>query len=259
MLKNYISNFIKYKGLLFELVKRDIKVKYKRSVLGLLWSLLNPLLMMLVITIVFSNLFRFDIKNFPIYLLTGQIIFGFMSEATNVALNSILGNGSLIRKVYIPKYMFPLSKVLSSFVNLFFALIAVVIVMAVTRTQITPTVLLFPLSLIYILIFSIGLGLILSASTVFFRDTIYLYGIFLTAWNYFTPVFYPISIIPDKFKAVIYYNPMYYYIEHFREIVLYSKVPSLELNFTCLGISLAFLIIGSFVFYKNQNKFILYI
>lgn len=259
MLKNFIKNFLKYKGLLYELVIRDIKVKYKRSVLGLLWSLLNPLFMMIVLTIVFSNLFRFDIPNFPIYLLTGQIIFGFMSESTNMSMNSILSSGSLIKKVYIPKYIFPISKVLSSFVNLIFALLAVIIVMFVTKTKITLTVLLVPLSFLYILLFCIGIGLILATYVVFFRDIVYLYGIFLTAWTYFTPIFYPATIIPEKFRMIMYYNPMYYYIEHFRDIILYSKVPSIKLNLICIGMSSVSLIIGCFVFYKNQNKFILYI
>lgn len=259
MIKKYANNFTKYKWLLYELVIRDIKVKYKRSVLGLLWSLLNPLFMMIVITIVFSNIFRFDIKNFPIYLLAGQIIFGFMSESTSMAMNSIISSGQLIKKVYIPKYIFPLSTVLSSFVNLLFSLIAVLIVMVVTHVKVTFILLLFPVSLIYILIFSIGLGLILATYAVFFRDIVHLYGVFITAWNYFTPLFYPISIIPKKYLILIKLNPMYYYIEHFREIVLYARVPSLKLNLICIASSMIVLVLGLIVFYKNQNKFILYI
>lgn len=259
LMKVYFHNFYKYRGLLWELVLRDIKVKYKRSVLGFLWSLLNPLLMMVVIYIVFSNLFRFDIENFPIYLLTGQIFFNFFAEATSMAMVAIMSNGSLIRKVYIPKYIFPMSKVLSSFVNLLFALLAIVIMIFITKVRISWTIIFFPLSLLYLLCFAMGIGLILSAYAVFFRDLIHLYGILLTAWTYLTPIFYPISIIPEKYQALIKVNPMYYYIEYFRQIILYSQVPSLYLNLICLFISIFTLLLGLYAFYRNQNRFILYI
>ena len=258
-LKIYIQNFLKYRNLLRELVVRDIKVKYRRSFLGILWSLLNPLLMMIIITIVFSSLFRFDIANFPIYLLTGQIMFNFFSEATNMAMFSIIGNGSLIKKVYIPKYIFPLSKVLSSFVSLLFSLIAIVIMIIITKVKITWTVLFFPLPLLYVLIFSIGIGMILSAMSVFFRDIFHLYGVILTAWNYLTPIFYPAKIIPNKYKFFIEYNPLYYMIECFRDIILYGKLPSLQFNLICIMSCTLSLIIGTYVFYKNQDKYILYI
>lgn len=255
----YVNNFLKYKYLLKELVIRDIKVKYRRSYLGMLWSLLNPLLMMMVITAVFSNLFRFDIKNFPIYLLTGQIIFSFFSEATNMSMNSIIANAGLIKKVYIPKYIFVLSRVLSSFVNLLFSLAAIVIMLVILKVRITWAILLFPLPLLYVLIFSLGMGLILASYSVFFRDLMHLYGVLLTAWNYFTPIFYPVKIIPNKFRFIINCNPLYYYIECFRQIVLYGQFPSLKLHLLSLGISLLALIIGIIVFIKKQDKFILYI
>lgn len=250
---------MKYRNLLRELVLRDIKVKYRRSFLGMLWSLLNPLLMMIVITIVFSTLFRFDIKNFPIYLLTGQIIFSFFSESTTMAMSSIISNGPLIRKVYIPKYIFPISKVLSLFVNLLFSLIAVVVMIIITDVKITWAILLFPIPLIYVLMFSIGISLILSAMSVFFRDMFHLYGVILTAWSYLTPIFYPVKIIPDKYRFFVNYNPMYYIIECFRDIVLYGRIPSLKLNLMAVFCCTITLVLGIFVFYKKQDKFILYI
>lgn len=255
----YLQNFIKYRRLLLELVVRDLKTKYRRSFLGFLWSLLNPLLMMLVISAVFSTLFRFDIPNFPIYLLTAQILFNFYNEATNSAMNAIIDGGSLIKKVYIPKYIFPISKVLSSFVNLLFSLVAIVIMLVITKVPITPAILLFPLPLLYVLVFSTGVGLILSALTVFFRDIQHLYGVFVTAFMYLTPIFYPVSIIPENLTPVLYNNPMFYYIQMFREVVLYGTVPPLHLHLTCIGYAVTFLLIGLVVFYKKQDKFILYI
>lgn len=258
-LKGLLFGIKKYKSLIYELVIRDIKIRYKRSVLGLLWTLINPILMMTVMTLVFSNLFKFDIENFPIYLFAGNIMFSFMVEATTNALYSVTGNGSLIRKVYIPKYLFPLSKVLSSAVNLFFSFIAMMIVMAFTGVSFTPTLLLAPVLIIYLIIFCIGLGLILATLMVFYRDVAQLYSVITLAWMYLTPIFYPASLLSDKSQLFLSLNPMYHYIEYTRDIVLYNAVPSLTQNLTCIGISLVTLVLGLLVFYKKQDKFILYI
>ena len=185
----YLKTFWKYKGLLYELVIRDIKTKYRRSALGYAWSILNPLLMMLVISLVFSYMFRFNIENYSIYLLAGQLVYNFYSEATSFAMNSIIGSGSLIKKVHLPKYIFPISRVLSSFVNLLFSLVAILIMLAITKTQITPVIFLFPLPLFYALLLCIGVGLIISVLAVYFRDMVHLYGVFLTALVYLTPIF----------------------------------------------------------------------
>jgi len=255
-MKVVLLNFWRYKELLKLLVIRDVKLKYKRSFLGLLWSLLNPLLMMVIISIVFSSLFRFDIVNFPAYLITGTIMFTFFSEATNMSMVSIIGNGSLIRKVYIPKYIFPLSKILSSFINLLFSLLAMILVLIFTKVKLTWILCLIPLPLIYFLIFTIGVGLILSTYAVFFRDLIHLYGVVLLALNYLTPIFYPENIIPIKYQFLLKVNPLYYFIKLFRDVVLYGKLPSLQLNMICLAISLLALFIGTIVFYRKQDHFI---
>lgn len=254
-----MSTLLKYKDLLFELVLRDIKVKYKKSVLGVLWSVLNPLLMMIVLTVVFSEVFKSSISNFPLYLITGQVIFNFFSEATNMSMMSVLGNGSLIKKVYIPKYIFPLSKTLFGLVNLIFSLIAVMIVFIFTKQNIGITVVLIPLLLLYIFLFSFGIGLILASTAVFFRDILHLYGILLVIWNYLTPVFYPMEIIPDKYIIFINCNPLTYYVTYFRKILIYNEIPDLNLNLICLFISMISVIVGVIIFKKNQNKFILYV
>ena len=257
--KNLGYNFIKYYDLLIALLLRDIKIKYKRSILGFAWSILNPLLMMIVMSIVFSTIFKTDIKNFPMYLITGQVIFTFFSEATNMAMMSIIGNGGLIKKVYIPKYIFPLSKVMFSFTNMLFSLIAVVIVAIATKLPITPAILLFPLPLIYVFIFSLGVGLLLASYAVFFRDLLHLYGILLLIWTYLTPIFYPITILPENVKKVMMFNPMFVYIDNFREIILYGKVPSLSSNLLCICYSLIALLVGTLAFRKTKDKFIFYI
>ena len=252
-------NFLKYYDLLIKLVLRDIKVKYKRSVLGFAWSILNPLLMMIVMSVVFSTIFRSDIKNFPMYLITGQVIFSFFSEATNSAMMSIIGNGGLIKKVYIPKYIFPLSKVMFSFSNMIFSLVAVVIVAIATKLPITPVILLFPLPLIYVFLFSLGIGLLLASYAVFFRDLLHLYGIILLIWTYLTPIFYPITILPPNIRLLLKFNPLYVFISNFREIVLYGNVPSLFSNLLCIAYAILALIIGTLAFRRTKDKFIFYI
>ncbi len=254
-----VSGFIKYKNLLNELVIRDIKIRYRRSVLGLLWTLLNPILMMAVMTIVFSQLFRFDIENFPIYFFTGNVLFSFIVEATTNSLYSIVGNASLMKKIYIPKYLFPVSKVLSSLVNLFFAYIAMMLVMAVTGVSFGYAMLLSPLLILYLVMFTTGLGLILATVMVFFRDTAHLYSVVTMAWMYLTPIFYPSSLLEEKMSWMLTVNPMYHYISYLRLLVLQNQIPDIKANITCFLIGFVFLVAGLFIFYKKQDKFILYI
>lgn len=258
-IRNYMANFMQYLPLLKELVIKEIKLKYKRSTLGFAWSVLNPLLMMGVMTIVFSTLFKSNINNFPVYLILGQVIFNFFAEATNAAMGSVIANASLINKVYIPKYIFPMSKILSSLVNLIFSIIAVGIVVIITRVNITVAIIASPLGLLYVAIFALGIGLILASYTVFFRDIIHLYGVLILIWTYVTPIFYPIEIIPKQFLLIAKLNPMYCYIRYFREIILDGKVPNMELNILCIVYSSVALIIGIIVFYKNQDKFVLHL
>lgn len=258
-MKDYLNVFIKYRYLLEDLVAKDFKLKYRRSILGFLWSILNPLLMMLVITAVFSNMFKSDIEYFPVYYLCGYLIFNFVIEATNGALTSIVQSGYLIKKVYIPKYIFPLEKSSFALVNVLFSFVAVVIVILITGMPIKTTIFLIPIPIFLAFIFSTGLGLILASMNTFFRDMGHLYSVWTTAWMYLTPMFYPISIIPDNIKMVIYYNPLYYYVTYLRMLVIDGAIPGMEINVICICFSFLFLLIGLLIFKKNQDKFILYI
>lgn len=254
----YLQTFLKYRFLLANLIERDIKVKYRRSVLGILWSVLNPLMMMVVIATVFSRVFRFHIENFHVYYLTGSVIYNFISEATSTSMMSVFSSAPLIKKVYIPKYIFPLEKCLFSFVNLLFSLVAVVIVMLVSGIRFTFVALLFPIPILYALIFSIGMSLLLSALTVFFRDIVHIYGVFLTAWMYATPIIYPMEAVGEKIRFIMQFNPMYYYVQYFRDVVFYGTVPGIRFNLISITFSLGMLIIGILVFKNKQDKFVLY-
>ena len=251
--------YFRYRWLLQELIVRDLKIKYRRSFLGYLWSLLNPLLLMIVLTIVFSQMFRFDIPNYPVYLLAGQLIFGFYAEATNMAMHSILGSAALIKKIYLPKYIFPVSRILSSFTTMTFSLVALFIVMFATKAAVHITIVMLPVVLLYVLVFTIGIGLILSVLIVYFRDIQYLYGVFLTALNYLTPIFYPVSILPDWLREALIINPLYNYVEMFRKVVLYGVWPGAFEHILCSGIAVVSLVLGLVIFRRCQRDFILFI
>ena len=255
----FLQSLFKYRGLIKELVSRDIKKKYRRSVLGYLWSMLNPLLMMLITAMVFSNLFRFEIKNFALYLLTGQIVFTFYSESTSFAMGSILENGSLLKKVYVPKYLFPMSRIVSSAVNLCFTMPAMMAIMLFTGQEITINLLFCIVPLILLFVFCMGVGLFLAAFAVYFRDVFHLYGVVITALNYATPIFYPPNIVPEEYRFIIDINPLTYYLKAFRDVVYSNTIPELSLLGMCFVFSIIALSIGAYFFNKKQNNFILYI
>lgn len=227
--------------------------------MGMFWSVLNPILMMVVVTVVFSTLFRFQIEYYPIYYLTGMLIFSMFSEGTLLALSSIVGAGSLIKKVYLPLYLFPLEKCLFAFVNMFFSLFAMALIILVLKMPVGWMAVLFFIPLIYALIFSVGVGFALSAINVAFRDTGHLYAVLITVWMYLTPIFYPINILPPLLQKYMILNPIYCFIEYFRQVVMYQHIPGLKFNALCMGYSLAALIIGFAVFKFRQKTFILYI
>lgn len=257
---SWIRGLYHYKDLVGQLVSRDIKIKYRRSVLGYVWSVLNPLMIMLVMVVVFSTMFKRSIENFPVYLLTGQIMFNFMNQSTHQAMNSIVGNASLLKKTYVPKYIFTLSKITSGLVDFVFSLGALVIVMLVTKTAFSWYMILFPLVAIQLYVFCVGLGLILAEATVFFRDIQYIYTVITTAWLYLTPMFYPITALPERLQyAVSHFNPMYYYIEQFRSLVLYNQLPEIQLVVGGFLFAIVVLSIGIWRFLKKQDNFILYI
>ncbi len=245
---------------LVSLITRDFKLKYRRSVLGVVWSVLNPLLMMCVLAAVFSFFLRFaDIENYPLYLILGNTLFGMMSDSTSSAMMSIIESSSLIKKVRIEKMIFPLEKVLFALVNFCFSLIAVAAVMIFFQVMPTLNILLLPLLLVYVLLFSAGLSLLLSALAVFFRDVCHLWSVVITAWTYATPLFYPTSILPEWMVTAEQFNPMYHYVTYFREIVLWGQTPSLESNLLCLLFAVVTFSVGFLVFRKLQKRFILYV
>lgn len=260
-IKNVITNFKKYSFLLQQLISRDFKVKYKRSVLGILWSLLYPVLNMAVMALVFSNIFKFSTPgvNYLVYVLSGLVMFNYFSEASNLAMGSVVANFPLINKIYIPKYIFPLSKCIFVGINFLLSLIPLYIVILATGTGVNIYHLVLPYAYICLFMFTLGMGLILSTISVFLRDMFYIYGIVLTLWTYLTPIMYDIAIISPKLQLLLKCNPMYHYINFIRRIILYHELPTLFTFATCGISALVVLLIGLIAFKKNQDKFIYYV
>ena len=262
------NDFEKDKFILKQLVTKDFKIKDRRSVLGVAWSVLNPLLMMVVMSIVFSTIFgqsrngSITPEMYPLYLIVGNITFSVMSESTNQALMSIIWASSLLKKVKVHRWVFPVQKVLFSLVNFSFSLVAVALVMLFFRVVPTWHLILLPVCLLLLMCFCMGLGMMLSALAVFFRDVMHLWTVVITAWMYLTPIFWTtdyISQMAHWIQVLVVLNPMYNYLQFMRDIFLFNTVPSALTFGLCVAWAVLALAIGYTVFHKTEHKFILYI
>ena len=216
-------------------------------------------MMMMVQYVVFSTLFQSNIPNFPLYLLIGIVCFNFFNESTNMCLQSISGNAGLITKVYVPKYIYPVTRVLSSSINLLLSLIPLLLVMFITHTALRPQAILIVFGILCLEIFCLGMGLILASLMVFFRDTQFIWGVLVTILNFATPIFYPESLIPERFVTLYEMNPLYHVIRFIRIVLIDGVSPEPKAYFLCLIVVLVPLVVGILVFKKSQDKFILYI
>lgn len=259
-LTRYVKELWQYKDLLKLLVSKNLKLKYRRSVLGYVWSVLNPLLIMVVMSVVFSTMFKRNIENYPVYLFCGQLLFNFMNNSTHQAISSITGSSALLKKTYVPKYIFTVAKITSGLVDFVLSLGALVIVMIVTGAKFSWYVLLLPFVILQLYIFCIGLGLFLAQANVFFRDIQYIYNAVTTAWMYLTPIFYPMDALPDAVAWLIKHcNPMYFYVGQFRDLVYSGTMPGhLIITAGCVT-AIAMLILGVWSFSRSEDRFILYI
>ena len=252
-----IQTVNRYNFLLKQLISRDFKTKYKRSVLGVFWSFLNPLLTMLVQYAVFSRLFKFDIKNYPVYLLTGIVFFNNFNDSTNQAMMAIVGNSQLITKVYVPKYIYPISKVLSTSINLLLSLIPLVLVALVTGVKLSPALIMLPVGILLLLLFTIGIAFAVSAAMVFFRDIQFLWGVFIMIWMYATPIVYPLSFVTNPtLHKLMELNPVTAQIEAFK----YGAYGAGSFSWASFGYCCAFmvvvLLIGCWMYERKQKQFI---
>ncbi len=270
MLKKYFKNFYKYRFLLQEIVRKNIKLQYRDSVLGILWTFLQPLLTTIILVIVFGRVFgRSDdgVVNYPIYLLCGRLIYEFYSQATKRAMRSVTGSASVIKKVYVPKYIYPLANIISMFVTFLISLSVLVCMMAYfmifTDSQLRLTIFtpLFIVPVLIALLLCVGVGMILSVLAVFFKDIEYLYDVFCMLLFYITPIFYQLGQLklPKAFNMMLMANPLYSIVSMFRSCVLFGEMWNWNWFWYSLGFSLLMILIGMALFYKKQDKFILYL
>lgn len=237
-----------------ELTSREIKRKYSRSKLGVIWSVLNPLLFMLVISLVFSKMFSRSIENYPIYYLCGNIMWSLFTQSTNSAMTCLVDNKNMLIKVRLPMEIFILSRVYTAFVNFLYSLIAFVLMLAVFRITPHITLIFFPVIVLFMLMFALGISFILATAYVFFGDIKHLYSVLLTLWMYLSALFYPVSSLPDMLQEIIGYNPVFVYINALRNIVMYAAWPDGIEIIKMASFAVGIYIIGYIIFRSCKNR-----
>jgi len=254
-----VKEIFRYRELLRNLVSRDIKKRYKRSALGFLWVMLDPLLMLLIFYVIFSGLFGGSVGKYSTYVMSGIILWQFFSQATKVASFAFLQNRNLINKIYLPKAVFPLSVVSSSLVHFIFSLIPLFIIILFSGITLSFSILLLPYVVGLVFMFSLGIALTVSTLAVFMHDVIYIYDVLLLGWMYLSAIFYPISILPEKLQVLMSLNPLYHYISLFRACLYDTALlTSGHIVYGSVFAVLSFLI-GWSVYYRNKDRIIFYL
>ena len=259
MVNPMLTKIKNYKFLFEELVKRDFKKKYKRTTLGVLWSLLAPLLNVLVLMLVFTQFFGRSQEHFIIYIFSGTLVMSFYTECTQGCMRALMANASIFTKINIPKYLFMMSKAIQSFINfvLTFGLYLIFCFFDGIEFGLHMLTLIFPI--LTMLTFNFGVGMILAALFVFFRDIEYLYSVFLTLLNYVSAIFYPITMLGEQYRWLFNLNPVYVYINYFRLVVIDGIIPSLQYHLLCIAYALIFLAIGCLIYKKSDHEFLYYV
>ena len=250
---------VKNRFLFEELTKRDFKQKYKRTVLGMGWSLLSPMLNLLVMSLVFKNFFGGSMEHYTIYLFCGNLVFSYYRESTTGGMNSLMANAAIFTKVNVPKYLFLLSKNVSSLINFGLTLCIFFIFCLIDRVTFSWKFITLLYPVFCLVAFNVGMGLILSALFVFFRDISYLYDVFTMLLMYMSAIFYTVDSFSPATQQLFLCNPLFCYISYFRSVVLHCAIPSLRLHALCAFYALAVLIAGGAVYKKFNHKFLYYV
>lgn len=241
-----------------ELVNRDFQQRYKRTVLGMAWSVLSPLLQLLVMMIVFSRMFGRNVEHYVIYLFAGNIIFSYYTESTNNGMASLMGNAGILSKINVPKYLFLLSQNVSALINYVLTIGIFFFFCVIDHINFTPAFLMLWYPVLCLLLMNIGIGMVLSALYVFFRDIQYLYRVFLTLLSYMSAIFYTIDGFNPLIQRLFLLNPVYANIKYWRVIVLQGVVPSLGFHLLLAFDAIVFLAIGAFFYKKFNHRFVYY-
>lgn len=245
----------KYRYLLGQLVRRDILTRYKRSVLGVAWTMLNPLGTMLILTFVFSNFFKTEVPHFPVYILSGLLVWNYFSQATNAAISGLVWGGSLLKRIYIPSTVFGVSAIGTALVNLVISVVPLVIVMLVDKAPFYWSMLFLPVAILILTAFTLGFALFISSLAVFFPDVGEMYQVVLTAWMYLTPIIYPETLIAPKYLPFFKINPMYWMVKIYRLPVFEGRVPTWQEFLPALGWGLGMLVVGWLYFTSKSEEY----
>jgi ABC-2 type transport system permease protein len=248
-----------YRELIWALAMKELRVRYKRSVLGFVWALLNPLLMMIVLTLVFGTIMRFSIDHYAIFLLSMLLPWTFFTQALTYSVESVVGNADLLKKVHIAKVVFPVAAVVSNIVNFLLSLIPLALLVLVLRFPLHWTWIYLPVPMLGLFLFTLGTSLFLAAINVFFRDISHIIQILLSAWFYFSPIIYSLDFIPAKHRWLFKLNPMLYVLNGFRLSIYYGLLPQLTSVAMSLACGVAAVLIGYGVFRRYQESFVFYV
>ena len=250
-----LREIFRYRDLVIQVTRRDILTRYKRSVLGVTWTMLNPLGTMIVLAIVFSQAFGME-YSYAAYVLSGLVAWNFFQQTTNASIAHLVWGGTLLKRIYVPRTVFAFSALGTGLFNLVLSLVPLLLVMVVTRVPIKPTILFLPIPILFLGMFSLGVGLLVSGLAVFYTDVAEMYQIILTAWMYLTPIIYPEEILPEQFRVLIaIFNPMYHMVGLFRAPLYYGEIPSLQETLITGLIALVTLFIGWVVFTRRSDEF----
>lgn len=253
-----IEKVQKYQFLFSELVKRDFKQKYKRTSLGMMWSILSPLLELLVMRLVFTVFFSRDVPHYTTYLFSGLLAFNYFRESTKGGMTSLMANAKIFTKVNVPKYLFLLSKNVSALINFGLTLIIYFVFCVIDGVSLSPRILELIFPILCLMVFNIGVGMILSAMFVFFRDIQYLYDVFLTLLRYLSAIFYTTDRFKE-FEPLFMLNPIFVYIKYFRMVMMDHVVPSLNYHLLCLFYAAVVMGIGCWIYKKYNHQFLYYV
>jgi ABC-type polysaccharide/polyol phosphate export permease len=251
--------FGRYFDLLLTLVSRAIKQRYKRSVLGFAWTMLNPLITMVIMTVVFSRVFGDIVPHYPLFVIIGLLAWNLFSLGSTQGLSSVVDSGPLVRKVAVPKEMFPLAAVGANLVNFLLSLVPLFFILLFMRAEVTWAVLWVPVGIVLIGLFTLGVALALGTMNVFFRDVRYFYEAGLLAWFYGTPIFYPIDVLSPRARAVLQWNPLYVLVDVFRTPLYAGTAPATSTIVTAFVQAVAMAVLGWLVFRRYQARFVDYI
>lgn len=250
-----LKALVQYHELILQFINRSLKTRYKRSALGIAWTMLNPLLTMIVLTVVFSHLFNFSGRDYALYVLSGLVLWNFFSQSTIAAVNDLMWSGGLIGRIYLPKSTFAVAAIGTGLVNLLLAMVAYTLISLVLGEPPGFTWLLLPIPIILTSSFALGVGLMVSTASIFFPDVLPMYEVLLTIWFYLTPVIYPAQLLPEAVQVILRLNPMVSFVDIYRSLILFGQIPEASTLLIAVLYAAGTLLLGWWVFTRRTREY----